>query len=286
ITYPYRDKGTYLKAVAITDYLRNHYTYSTTTPPPPPGTDVTDQFLFQTRAGDCEQFATAMAVLCRAQGIPARLVVGYLPGSFNPFSGVYEVHASEAHAWVEIGLPIYGWLSMDPTPGWTVLPGAGHTRSHWVLGALLDYLATNVKVPAGVRRAIVGLQKGLRSTHILQDALVLAGCLFLLWAGSKAPRLRGRGRVARPPPAPVPDYQNVLEEYQHMLSLLGRHGYNKRPGQTPSEFAAQVRLATVARMTRSFEQYRYGPDSKASADALAALRDDLRSLRESLERTA
>ncbi len=73
------------------------------------------RFLTQTRTGFCQQYATAMAVLVRELGYPARVAVGYRPGTSD--EGVYTVRSDDAHAWVEVLFPGYGWLPFEPTPG-------------------------------------------------------------------------------------------------------------------------------------------------------------------------
>lgn len=75
-----------------------------------------EDFLFRYKSGQCEYFATAMVMMLRSQGIPARLVTGFLGGEPNPFEGYYIVRHSNAHAWVEAYLPGEGWRVYDPTP--------------------------------------------------------------------------------------------------------------------------------------------------------------------------
>jgi protein-glutamine gamma-glutamyltransferase len=75
-----------------------------------------EDFLFSYRSGQCEYFASAMVLMLRSQGIPARLVTGFLGGEYNPFEGYYIVRQNNAHAWVEAYLPGKGWRIFDPTP--------------------------------------------------------------------------------------------------------------------------------------------------------------------------
>ncbi len=89
-----------------------HYTLN---PPLTPGADSVDQFLFQTRRGFCEHYAGSFALLMRAAGIPARVVLGYQGGTLNPLNQVVTVRQSDAHAWVEIWLEQQGWVRVDPT---------------------------------------------------------------------------------------------------------------------------------------------------------------------------
>ena len=75
-----------------------------------------EDFLFRYKSGQCEYFASAMVLMLRSQGIPARLVTGFLGGEYNPFEGYFMVRESNAHAWVEAYLPGVGWQVFDPTP--------------------------------------------------------------------------------------------------------------------------------------------------------------------------
>ena len=75
-----------------------------------------EDFLFRYRSGQCEYFASSMVLMLRSQGIPARLVTGFLGGEYNPFEGYYIVRENNAHAWVEAYLAGEGWRIFDPTP--------------------------------------------------------------------------------------------------------------------------------------------------------------------------
>ena len=83
--------------------------------PPPLGRNAVDDFLFNTRAGFCEHYASAFVVLMRAAGIPARVVTGYQGGELNPADGYITVRQSDAHAWAEVWLEDSGWKRVDPT---------------------------------------------------------------------------------------------------------------------------------------------------------------------------
>ncbi|WP_051377800.1 transglutaminaseTgpA domain-containing protein [Derxia gummosa] len=98
----------------LSRFRRDAYRY--TLHPPRLGRDSVDEFLFQTRAGFCEHYASAFTVLMRAAGIPARVVAGYQGGETNPVDGWVEVRQSDAHAWAEIWLGAdAGWVRVDPT---------------------------------------------------------------------------------------------------------------------------------------------------------------------------
>jgi transglutaminase-like putative cysteine protease len=87
------------------------YTLDTTLP----GRNAVDEFLFDTRAGFCEHYSSAFTVLMRDAGIPARVVTGYVGGSYNPLGSYWLVRRSDAHAWSEVWLDGQGWVRVDPT---------------------------------------------------------------------------------------------------------------------------------------------------------------------------
>jgi transglutaminase-like putative cysteine protease len=83
--------------------------------PPPLGRDPVDRFLFETRRGFCEHYASAFSVMMRSVGIPARVVLGYQGGEINPMGWHLIVRQSDAHAWTEVWLDGLGWRRIDPT---------------------------------------------------------------------------------------------------------------------------------------------------------------------------
>lgn len=105
---------------AVEHFLQNNYKYSLRTSVPPANQDFVDNFLFETKIGYCNHFATSMVILLRTQGIPSRLVKGYAPGTLEDASDTtYVVKSSDAHAWVEVYFPNIGWIPFDPTPGFS-----------------------------------------------------------------------------------------------------------------------------------------------------------------------
>jgi transglutaminase-like putative cysteine protease len=199
-----RDMPTaYDKAVALRDYLRETYPYNQFPPPHAQGADAVDQFLFVDREGVCEHYATAMIVMLRSMGVPARLATGYGSGTHNPITGFYEVRAKDAHAWVEVYFPEHGWAPFDPTPGWTSDPQSGPLR-RWLfsgvaermgmggltssvsqIGAAMGALFAAISGPLSVIGAVVGA---------LGAVIALGWGTWTLWRWWRAghpPRLRG-----------------------------------------------------------------------------------------------
>ncbi|MEK8131109.1 transglutaminase-like domain-containing protein [Paenibacillus filicis] len=123
--------GDHAKAEAVETYLREHYTYDTVhTQAVGPGEDLVDRFLFHQRSGYCDHFSTAMVVLLREVGIPARWVKGFVPGEVTSTrvedgetQYTVEVKRKDAHAWVEVYNPDYGWVAYEPTSGFAGAAG-------------------------------------------------------------------------------------------------------------------------------------------------------------------
>ncbi|HEX6348122.1 MAG TPA: transglutaminase-like domain-containing protein [Candidatus Dormibacteraeota bacterium] len=112
----------YDQVQAIETYLRTNYTYTLTPAEPPRGVDPLDYFLFNSKEGYCEYFATAMGDLVRSLGIPVRLVQGYGQGTYDDRVQRFVIKESDAHTWVETYFPQYGWIPWEPTPDGTYFP--------------------------------------------------------------------------------------------------------------------------------------------------------------------
>jgi hypothetical protein len=114
----------YDQALALQDYLRG-YEYNLDLSAPPADRDVVDYFLFDLQEGYCDYYASAMVVMARSLGIPARLAFGYATGAYDLELEAYQVTRADAHSWVEIYFPEYGWIRFEPT---AALPegGAGY----------------------------------------------------------------------------------------------------------------------------------------------------------------
>ncbi|MBQ9366936.1 MAG: transglutaminase domain-containing protein [Victivallales bacterium] len=104
------------KADALRDYLRNNYEYDLTVRSIPEGRETVDYFLFESKRGYCQHFAQALVVLARLSGLHARLVTGYSPGKFNVMANFFEVYEYHAHAWAQIFVPPFGWMTYDGVP--------------------------------------------------------------------------------------------------------------------------------------------------------------------------
>jgi len=290
-----RGKTPYDKAIAIEGYLRSHYGYTLDLSGPPPS-DPLAYFLFDRRAGHCEYFAAAMTVMMRSLGIPARYVNGFLTGEYNDVGGDFVVRASDAHSWVEVYFPSYGWLTFDPTPPADEKPLDFFSRfgrywdwfdlqwSEWVINYDFTHqftLAQNLSRVSRdwTERVRIAFDKArqratdyveLWQTRFLDTpatvpatigiiALLAAAILFL------QPRVRRRLvtlwhlRVA-PASQMTPHLATI--QYNEMLRLLARRGIRKGPCQTPVEFATSLPdtnlAAPVQELTTIYQASRFG----------------------------
>jgi transglutaminase-like putative cysteine protease len=119
----------YDQAIAIETYLRQ-YPYSLDVPAPPADRDAADYFLFDLKKGYCDYYATAMTVLARAANLPARMVIGYASGTYDPFNAQYVVRQADAHAWTEIYFTGIGWIEFEPTASQPVPFRTGESFSY------------------------------------------------------------------------------------------------------------------------------------------------------------
>jgi transglutaminase-like putative cysteine protease len=103
------------KATALEGYLRDNFTYTTHVDPIPTDQDWVDYFLYESKQGYCDYFATAMVVMLRAEGVPSRVASGFAPGDFDQNTGLSIVRENHAHSWVEAYFPRYGWITFEPS---------------------------------------------------------------------------------------------------------------------------------------------------------------------------
>jgi transglutaminase-like putative cysteine protease len=264
------DRSAFDRVVAINRYLVERYRYNLQAPSLPAGDDAVDYFLFESRQGSCETFASAMVIMLRAAGIPARLVTGYTSGSYNLLTGYYEVRNSDAHAWVEAFIPRAGWIEFEPTPGF-VAPdaAAADARGQWLVRDAWTWINERIA------QALSGLGPfgwphgtGTRTDILWSTIAALLGGLIVV---RRRPILAGAGN-------------GVFAAYSRMLSALERAGISRHSSQTPREFVDRMPAAIQGEaelITEAFEVVRYSPHA-SSAGAAIVVREALGSLLRSL----
>lgn len=198
----------YERARAIQAYLEQNYVYGDA-PRVPAGEDVASYFLFHSRQGVCDMFATAMVLMAREAGIPARLVTGFAAGRLDPDRQEYVVTGQDAHAWAELYFPGYGWIPFDPQAQRTA--GLVTTLTTWFEEG----------------RPVWRLFSGGSLFRAVLLGLILAWLYYFL---------RPYWRRRPLPPAPHDYRGQIVRLYHQTCTLLRRCGYPRQPGQTPREY--------------------------------------------------
>jgi len=254
------------KALAIERYLRENYTYSLDTPKPPADMTSIEDFLFHSKRGYCEHYATAMVMMLRLAGIPSRIVNGFYGGEQNAFGGYTIVRQSDAHSWVEA---VIGgrWKRFDPTPA--VYAGNPSQVSLYLDMLRMKWNRYVVAFSAADQRGIMrfitvpfGLH-GLPAFRIKWGAggvfavgvmgVAIAGILFAVLRALKGGR-----------------YSFVTSEYVRLRKVLKKKGIEISPSQTPMELlsaAAKAQLGEkVSEFIHMYEGHRFGNKSLSARE--------------------
>jgi len=231
-------------ARAVVFFLKNEFTYDIS--PGKAHGDPVIYFLSTSKKGHCEYFASAMVLLLRALGIPARMVGGYLGGDWNDMGRYFLVRQSDAHTWVEVWIEERGWVTFDPTPEVTlekesilkekIVRFVDFLRMRWYYW-VLDYdIARQVdlahKTVAFFRSLRSGddrikLSFGVPDSKDLVPFLIIGVSLFLL-------RIAWAHYHSRP--------KTWGERFVHIFQI---HGYTKKPGETLQEFADKIATENI-----------------------------------------
>lgn len=280
-----RAEGPAWQAAAMEDWFRTRFTYSLSAAA---NRQSLDSFLWISREGNCEYFASAMTLLLRRLGIPSRLAVGFLAAEWNEFGSYFDIRQSDAHAWVEAYLPDRGWTVFDPTPA-DALDRGGLS----LLTAVWNRLRRGLDaLESRWYRFVVGYDPETRSalfrvlgTALFRAWLPLAGLALaaVLAALAVQGRLFKRRKAAR---WPRPRRSHF---YYRVLDSLERRGFPRPPGQTAADWAAEVvrrrpDLAELAGLTETFYAVRYAgaglspEDERRARESGARIRRLLRRL--------
>ena len=283
-----RARNRYDAAKAIEAELRSSYGYSLQMRAG--GTDPLSDFLFNVRAGHCEYFSTAMAVMLRTQGVATRVVNGFLPGEYNEAAGAYTVRQSDAHSWVEVYFPeTNSWVTFDPTPA----AGRTEPQSNGLAAQLGKYaealeliwfqyvvgydkqeqrsLAASLHNRVFDYRRIVSeffgsvksnlplvSSKGIFLALGLITVLVTVILIRVLRLGWRRGLTISRG-TREPKIAAV-------EFYQRLMDLLAQRGLSRLSDQTPLEFASGLGSREALTITRLYNRVRFGSQKLSAAE--------------------
>ncbi|HEX8181147.1 MAG TPA: DUF3488 and transglutaminase-like domain-containing protein [Pyrinomonadaceae bacterium] len=295
----------YDAARVIEWHLQHDFTYSldrTAT-----GPDPLADFLFRVRAGHCEYYSTAMTVMMRTLGVPARVVNGFQQGEYNEAADAYTVRQADAHSWVEVYFPQNdAWVTFDPTPE-AGRPG-GAVANGW-LGPFRKYaealelfwiqyvvaydkqeqrsLASSVRSSLGTYRRTAGqladawhaslrgwwqqltaLGQATPPSFAINVPLVLAVCALVGLLLVAAQRIR-RLRLRRTSggAAAMSAGHSAVEFYERMNEALALRGLRRATDQTPLEFATTTGLSEALFVTHVYNRVRFGAHDLLPAEA-------------------
>lgn len=285
----------------IVSYLHSgELRYSLEQPEVKSGERPLDVFLFRDKRGHCEYFASAMAIMLRSIGVPARNVTGFVGGVYNPFGGYYALRQGDAHSWVEAFVENRGWVTYEPTP-----PSRGELgprqnlwadvqalvdamRTRWVTSVVGYDLRTQTQIARRIARFFAqrdfaggggskldlaerarGSMRTLRNVGLVLLALgAIAG--FVVF------RAR-RKRLAAGARALSPEIARAVKLYQELDRVLAARGYGRPASTTPAEHSRKLESSgfplarEVHDVTEHYMQVRYGGE-RLSADEHARLR--------------
>jgi protein-glutamine gamma-glutamyltransferase len=286
------------KARAMESHLRRDYGYTLELLKTPVA-DPLSYFLFERRKGHCEYFASAMAVMLRTIGIPARVVTGFQSGVYNSITGWQVVRAADAHSWVEAWLEGRGWTTFDPTPADPSASSGGLLSQlsllsdtmqqfwqDWVMSydfdrqvALASRMQTVTRqfrlprldeIAAGFKNAATRALPWIPWISALAALIVITivfGPSIRKWwdRRSRLQRVqRGEGHQS-----------DATILYQQLLALLERRGIRKPPWLTPNEFAGVIRApelsVLVSDATSAYNDLRFGGRGDAALVLMHAI---------------
>ena len=288
------------KAKAMEEYLLRQYSYSLELPRQKVD-DPLAHFLFERRQGHCEYFASAMAVMLRSQGIPARIAAGFYGGIYNPLTGRQVIRGSDAHSWVEAYINRYGWMIFDPTPlvpgfasgwmsYWLILDAIESSWTSWVLDydvnhqlALAQVVQTRtrdaawnlISFSASVAEFLQKLEGLFVGLPVEPDnvpwvlLMIFIGSSILLWLSWVWLRpslvLWRKGRRLQSGKGEASDCSYL---YAKALAVLQRQGFRRENWQTAEEFARSIDSALLRgrwdEITLSYNAARFGADAEAA----------------------
>jgi transglutaminase-like putative cysteine protease len=257
--------------------------YFYTLEPPRLEQDSVDDFLFNTRRGFCEHFASAFTMLARAAGIPARIVAGYQGGEFNPLNGYLSIRQSDAHAWSEVWLDDRGWVRVDPTAAVAPeriergidaaisdeesVPGRMFVRSALLTQLRNTWDAMNTNWTDNIVEFGQEQQRSLFEGFGIEDADwrqlgIGLGLALIGFFAALSLYLALRYRPPRRDP--------LVQMYDHLCRRLARHDLARADYEGPSAYLERVAVARpdlaqqLDEVRRLYVNLRYGPSPLSS----------------------
>jgi protein-glutamine gamma-glutamyltransferase len=264
----------YEKVLFLTQALKQNYQINPDLPFLEEDEDLAEAFLYRYNGGYPDHFPAVLTVMLRSIGIPARLGVGFSSGQFNPFTGYYLVHNTDAHALTEVYFGEYGWFAFDPIPGHDLFPPSVEEYTafgvikqfwDWVAGWLPSPVTAFFKnlwdfVVVRLLLMVVKLWEFFSGSIMgfLIGIIALIGVSFLGWLSfNQGKKWFKKRRLSKLSPE--------MRLYQQMISFLEEKGYGKHPSQTPLEYALKSfeyyekeQAQIIMEITQAYVSWRYG----------------------------
>jgi len=280
------------RAIAVEGFLKINFGYSLDIPPSSLNNPV-EEFLFNRKTGYCEHYASAMVLMLRTLGIPARMVSGFLPTEWNEYGNYFTVRQRDAHTWVEVFFPGSEWITFDPTPPVGLSGGLGPfsafanymdtLRLKWdryiiqysfrdqaqVVKTLRENATTvQMKIHQFFGKLLSVYQSLKFSVNPKGNFLFMLPFLVILMTVAvfffihKSRKLKSQNESAQE--KFKKNSKQVLPLYSKMLAILKEHGFFKESHQTPDEFLRAMRLQespltpTATEITHLYTRIRFG----------------------------
>jgi transglutaminase-like putative cysteine protease len=280
--------NSYEQALFLAQALKQTYTLEPDIPFFDSEQDLVETFLFRTEGGYADHFSTVLAVMLRSIDIPARVVTGFGPGEFNPFTGFYIIRNTDAYALTEVYFPQYGWFAFDPIPGHELLPPSiresdtfstvrqfWHWMAGWLPSPVVGFVDGLMHIATQGLIKLVQLFNGLLRLGWMGILVTLAGLTalgFLAWLAFLGLRQGWRRwQLQQLPP--------TERLYQQMLTSFMGQGIPKRSSETPLEYGQRLYAKAKAHQAQAaneiahaYVRWRYGGEPQN----LAYLGDKLR----------
>lgn len=272
-----KDNSTdYDKVKTIERYLSSGFSYTLTPPAPPKGADFVDFFLFRAKEGYCVHFATAMTMMVRSIGIPARYVEGYaMPGAPSE-GGSYAISNDRAHAWTEVYFEGIGWIPFEPTASFmeafytTQKPTEADPEMPSLSDGADDVQQETEVAPAeegtvdafealaeDAVEEVAGSRVSVLRMVLLALVVLFFGTIGIQWFKGSLRSWRMRRLGPR---------DGILHHYRYYVKMFALHGLRPEPWESPMQFSQRVDSSiafgrgSFREVTDQFESARYGSD--------------------------
>lgn len=301
------------KVGLIMNFLKREFTYSLQLSQYSGDRNKMISFIFERKEGHCAYFASAMVIMCRSIGIPARMINGFQMGQYNPVGDFYTVRAADAHSWVEIYFPAVGWVDFDPTPSGGQESEFASAESDFfssIIESIDMFWIQNILAydPSDQQELLSSLAEGTQTVvawvnsitewllsffpdlgetywlssllHIVIAALIVFIILMAIWRLVIRPILRHFSRKG------LKTGKAEVLFFEQTLPLLQKAGYKSSSHNTARDIARTAAGApfsgTVERIVESYERVRFSLNPEAGKQALAQGEKDLNLLKKQI----